>query len=317
MNRRHFMKNAAIVSTASLLPVTSVLDNFKGLKKIGVQLFSLPRLLEKDFKAGIQMLSKMGYKEVELYGPFTFSTKSAQDRWNAVTPMLGFSGSGYFGHTAQEVKSILKENGISSPSMHTDLDTLQNSMGKLGDAAHLMGHKYVVLPAIPDEKRKTLDDYKRIADDFNKIGENAKKEGIKFAYHNHGYGIREMNGKIPLQIIFDNTDPQFVFFEMDIYWTAAGGADPIAYLEKYPNRYHLMHVKDMKEKKKFSGDGGDAGQWIPLFPYMTSAGSGVLGVKSIIEKGKQTGVKHFFVEQDMVADPEISLKQSFDYLKGL
>ena len=104
---------------------------------------------------------------------------------------------------------------------------------------------------------------------------------------------------------------------MDIYWTAAAGADPVAYLEKYPNRYKMLHIKDMKEKKQFSGDGGDAQQWMTLFPYMTTAGSGVLDIKAIIEKGKKVGVKHFFVEQDMVADPQIALKKSIDYLKSL
>ena len=73
----------------------------------------------------------------------------------------------------------------------------------------------------------------------------------------------------------------------------------------------------MKEKKQFSGDGGDAQQWMTLFPYMTTAGSGVLDIKAIIEKGKKVGVKHFFVEQDMVADPQIALKKSIDYLKSL
>ena len=317
MLRRQFIKNASILSATSLLPMNDLTENMKGVKKIGVQLFSLPRMLEKNFRGTIQMLSQMGYKEVELYGPYTFSAKSAQERWSALKPMLGFGGSGYFGQSAQMVKAVFKEFHMSAPSIHTDLDTLQNNMAQLGEAAHILGHEYVVLPSIPDEKRQTLDDYKKMADAFNKIGEEAKKVGVKFGYHNHGYGIKEMNGKVPLQIILDNTDPNLVFFEMDIYWTAAAGADPVAYLEKYPNRYKMLHIKDMKVKKQFSGDGGDAQQWMTLFPYMTTAGSGVLDIKAIIEKGKKVGVKHFFVEQDMVADPQIALKKSIDYLKSL
>jgi sugar phosphate isomerase/epimerase len=104
---------------------------------------------------------------------------------------------------------------------------------------------------------------------------------------------------------------------MDIFWTTAGGADPVSLLEKYKNRYRLMHVKDMKEKVHFSGDGGDSKQWIELFPYMTTAGNGVLDLKSIIVKAKESGVKHFIVEQDMVNDPAKALKISFDYMASL
>jgi sugar phosphate isomerase/epimerase len=287
------------------------------LDKIGIQFFSLPKMLEKDFRGSLAMLSKMGYREVELYGPYPFSTPSAWERWNAVTPALGFTGSGYFNHEAREVKTMLSDNGLSAPSIHTDLDTLENDLNKLGDAAQILGNTYVVLPAIPEEKRKTLDDYRKMADAFNKIGEGAKKAGIKFAYHNHGYGLKEMDGQIPLSLIWEGTDPSLVFFEMDLFWTTAGGADPVALLEKYRGRYHLVHVKDMSRKVHFSGDGGNANQWIELFPYMTTAGNGVLDLKTILTKAKATGVKHFIVEQDMVADPEIALKKSFDYLASL
>lgn len=306
-----------MISAAGLLSFDGLLKPSPLLKNIGIQFFSLPKMLEMDLAGTLAMLGKMGYKEVELYGPYPFSTDAARKRWDAVTPSLGFSGSGYFGHTAIEMRKMLQANGLTAPSMHTDLDSLQNNMDKMGEAARLLGHEYLVLPAIPEEKRKTLDDYKKIADDFNVIGEKAKKNGVKFAYHNHGYGLQAIDGKIPLNIILDRTDPSLVFFEMDLYWTTAGGADPIAYLQNYKNRYHLMHVKDMMKKVRFSGDGGDAKQWIALFPFMTTAGNGVLDLKNIITKATQTGVKHFIVEQDMVASPEIALKKSFDYLASL
>lgn len=287
------------------------------IKKIGIQFFSLPKMLETDTEAAFAMLSQMGYSEMEMYGPYSFSAQAAQESWKAVTPSLGFSGSGYFGHSIEEIKAMLKKHRLTAPSMHTDLESLQTKMKEMAEAAHTLGHEYVVLPAIPDEKRKTLDDYKRMADAFNAIGASAKSEGIKFAYHNHGYGLSEMQGQIPLYIILDNTDPSTVFLEMDLYWTTAGGADPVALLEKYKNRYRLMHVKDMKEKVRFSGDGGDPGQWIALFPYMTTAGDGVLDLPNILTTAKTNGVQHFIVEQDMVANPQEALKKSHDYLASL
>jgi len=269
------------------------------------------------FLGAIKMLQVMGYTELELYGPYTFSASSAKESWQAITPALGFSGSGYYGRTIQEIKSILADHGMTTPSAHTDLDTLIQGMGNLAEAAHVLGHQYVTLPAIPDDKRTTLDDYRTIADTFNQIGANAKKEGIKFAYHNHGYGIKPTeDGTVPLEIIIDNTDPDLVFLEMDVFWTTAGGADPVTWLKKYPNRYHLLHLKDMKPKKTFTGDGGDPSQWMELFPYMTTTGDGELAVAEIVKTGLETGVKHFFVEQDMVAQPEIALKKSIDFLRN-
>ncbi len=315
MKRRDFLNQTAI---ATLAVSSSIQEVFaaNGLKnKMGIQLFSVPKMLSENFMGAIKLLSSLGYKELELFGPFDFSTEAAKKNWAAVTPMLGFSGSGYFGKNIKEVKKILADHGLKTPAMHTDLDTLQKRMDKLGEAAHILGQKYVTLPAIPAEFRKNIDDYKRIADTFNKIGESAKKNGIKFGYHNHGYGIKPMDGQIGLDIILENTDPNLVFFEMDVFWTTAGGADPIAYLSKYPTRYKMLHIKDMKEKKQFSGDGGDASQWIPLFPFMASAGEGVLDIKGIIKKSKEIGVEHYFVEQDMVASPEIALKTSLNFIK--
>ncbi|CAN5545353.1 sugar phosphate isomerase/epimerase [soil metagenome] len=317
MNRRYFLQKSALITAISILPMESIFARNRSLEKVGVQLFSLPRLLENDFRNAIKMIAEMGYKEVELFGPYSFSADSVKEQWEALSPYLGFSGSGFYGHSAREVKSILDEFGISAPSMHTDLETMQKNMDQLSEAAEVLGSTYIVLPAIPEEKRKNLDDYKRMADVFNEIGESARKAGLKFAYHNHGYGLQEMEGEIPFNIILDQTDPDLVFFEMDVFWTTAGGIDPNAYLKNHPNRYQLMHLKDMKEEVRFSGDGGDTQQWMELFPYMTSAGNGVLDLKAIIETAQQTGVKHFFIEQDLVKEPEVELQKSIDYLQSI
>ena len=317
LKRRNFLQNSAALATLSLLPANYLFANANLLNKIGIQLFSLPKLLEKDFSGGIRMLSQMGYKEIEMYGPFPFSTQGAIDRWAAVTPALGFSGSGFFGHTAAEVKKVVDENKISVPSIHTDLETLSTKMSQLGEAAQTIGFTYVVLPALPPENRKTLDDYKKTIDLFNSIGEKATKEGLRFAYHNHGYGLHPLEGTVPVQMIIEKTNPKHVYLEMDLFWTVAGGVDPITLLEKYPGRYKMMHVKNMKQKATFSGDGGDSKQWIELFPQMSTAGEGALDLKSILAAAKKSGVEHFFVEQDMVQTPEVALKKSIDYLKDL
>lgn len=156
-----------------------------------------------------------------------------------------------------------------------------------------------------------------MAERFNAIGESAQAVGLTFAYHNHGYGIHEMEGEIPLRILLAETDPDLVAFEMDIFWTAAGGADPVALLREFPDHYQLLHIKDMQEAKTFSGDGGDASQWMELFPYMCSAGEGVMDLSGIIAAAEAGQVKHFLVEQDLVANPQVALGTSLQYLKGL
>ncbi|MBT8210491.1 MAG: sugar phosphate isomerase/epimerase [Eudoraea sp.] len=321
MNRKTFLQNSALAMAGGMiLPQLSIagdLSSSKKLKNIGLQLFSLPLSLENDFEGTLSMIAAMGFKEIEIYGPYPFSAKSAKTRWREITPMLGFSGSGFFGLQKERFKAVFEANDLRIPAMHTDLDTLENHLESLADAANFLGVKYVILPAIPEERRKNLDDYKVIADSFNTIGWNARKLGVKFAYHNHGYGLSEMEGEIPFELLMERTDPKAVYLEMDLFWTVAGRADPIAYLKKYKNRYRLLHVKDMAQLQHFAGDGGDPAQWIALFPNMTSAGSGVLDLPNILAIARKSGVKHFFIEQDMVKQPEVALKTSLDYLSTL
>jgi len=257
--RRDFLKNSGALALSSLffqkLNAASFFSNNAHLSKIGLQLFSIPKLLEKDFAGTMKMVAGIGYKEVELFGPYPFSTDEAKERWKKIVPSVGFSGSGFFGLSIKEVKKILSDNGLSSPSMHTDLSTLQNNMEQLAEGAHELGATYVILPSY--ETQPNLDAYKRLADKFNAIGASAQKSGIRFAFHNHGNGLKEMDGKIPLELIIEQTDPKAVYLQMDIYWTTAGGIEPAALLDKYPGRYRLIHLKDMKKQARFSGDGGD------------------------------------------------------------
>ena len=318
MDRRQFVLTSAAAAAAGRLPTLDRhLDTADRMRNVGLGLFSLPKLLEKDFDGTMGMLQTMGYREVELFGPYSFSDQVAIDSWAKVIPQVGFAGSGFFGKTGKEVRAILDAHRIKAPSAHTDWFTLQRGMGRLAEAAHDVGYTYVVLPSIPDDLRQNLDAYRRMADAMNAVGADAKRNGLKFAYHNHGYGLSPMEGQIPLQLLLERTDPSLVFFEMDVYWTAAGGADPVELLRTHANRYKMLHLKDMKERKRFRGDGGDAGQWVELFPYMTTAGDGVLDLRAIVAQAKRSGVEHYFVEQDIVANPEVALKRSYDFIAAL
>ena len=316
MNRRTFTRAATALAFGAILPTSDALAMSRNkLARIGVQLFSIPKLCEKDFAGTMKMLADIGYKEIEFFGPYSFSAKEDIDRWNAITPSLGFSGSGYFGLTVQQVKKILDDNGLTSPSMHTGLLTLKQRMNEMAEAANVLGTKYLILPSA--ETQTSLEGYKRQADEFNEIGASAAKLGLRFAYHNHGNGLKEMEGKVPMELIIESTDPKTVFYQMDIYWTTAGGVDPVTYLNKYAGRFKLVHVKDMSKKVRFSGDGGDPKQWIELFPFLTDAGSGMLDIKNIVAHAQKSGVEHFVVERDLAPEPKDSLSKALQYLKKL
>jgi sugar phosphate isomerase/epimerase len=202
--------------------------------------------------------------------------------------------------------------------MHTDLYTLEGKMGALAEAANALGAKYVVLPSIPDHERGSLDAYRLMAERFNRIGENAKAEGIHFAYHNHGYGLSpDASGVTPINLIFEGTDPSLVFFEMDIFWTVAGRANPVELLEKNSGRFKMLHIKDMKKRTHFSGDGSTPDQWMELFPQLVAAGKGVLPLKEIMGTASSHGVEHFFIEHDFAPDPIRDIGAAAHYLQNL
>jgi sugar phosphate isomerase/epimerase len=318
LSRREFLhQSAAAVASAALTALPALAHAKANIKTVGVQLWSIATFLEKDFAGSMKLLSSIGYRELELFGPYPFSSEQDKNAWTSVAKSVGFSQSGYFNHSAKEFKTILDGEGLTTPAMHVGLDTLRNNMGPLAEAAHLLGQKYAGIAAIPASERRTLDDYKRVADDFNAIGEKAKSAGLQFYYHNHGYGLTEMEGKIPFDLILGRTDPATVFFEMDTFWTVAGGADPIKYLDAYPGRFKLMHVKDMSKPVRFSGDGGDPQQWIELFPYIKDAGSGVMNLKDILAHAKKNGLEHFIVENDVIVQPKESLESAYRFVSSV
>lgn len=287
-----------------------------GLDKIGVQLFTLPKLVEKDLDAALVLLAGLGYQEVELFGPFPFSLQAVQDQWRSLAPVLGFSGSGFFGLTAAQFRARLDAHGFVAPSMHVDLDTLRDRTDQVAEALHTLGGSYAGLAAIPEERRRTLDDYRHMADELNAIGARAKTLGFKVLYHNHGYGFAPMDGQIPTRMLFDRLDPFVVSLEMDTFWTVAGGADPVELLDAYPRLYRLMHVKDMSKQVRFT-QGGNMQDMMALMPAITPDGTGILDLPRILGHAKKNGVEHFYVEQDLAADPPAQLGTSIRNLRAM
>lgn len=319
MNRRSFLEKSSMAMAGGLLAPNLSLASQpkKAIQNVGLGLFTLPQTLGEDFLGTLKLIAEVGYKELEFFGPFDFSTDSAKTSFNQMAGSLGIKGSGFFGRSDQEIKSIMNDLGLQATSMHLDWETLTKRMDQIAESAHITGAKEIGIAMIPQELRPNLDGYKKMAEEFNKVGEAAKKRGLTFHYHNHGYGHRELEGKIPFQLMLDETDPDLVKMEMDIFWFTAAGADILGYLKNNPGRFELFHIKDMTEIKTFANGGEDMSEIFGMFSYLADAGDGVLDICAIVDQAQKSGAKHFFVEKDMTTTPKETLVKSYNFLTGL
>jgi sugar phosphate isomerase/epimerase len=313
-SRRQFLKTSAVTlaSVAASGPLFATL--LKNTKNVGIQLFTIPAMVAADFKGTLTKLASIGYKEIEFFGPYEFSAKETIESWNQFAGSLGITKNAFYGYKPTEVKALLKDLGLTTPSVHLDLQTMRTNMGPAMEGLSELGTKYVAIPAIANPADRS--DYNKLADEFNSFAEQMSKYGLTFLYHNHGYEHIVKNGKTLMDTLLSQTDKDKVKFELDMFWMTAAGASPIEYLKKHPGRFKLLHLKDASEPIRFSGDGGSFDQWMPLFPKMADPGTGVLDVAGIIEAGKKSGVDHFYLERDMTPTPDTTLTNSFGFLKS-
>lgn len=304
----------------ALLPACAAGKQLAAARKrpLGVQLFTIPGMVDKDFPGTLKLLADIGYREVETFGPYSFSTEIAKEQWAGMKPMLGLENDAFYGYSSTEAARMMRDNGLSVPSAHTDINTLRTGMTRLLDGLAPLAPKYVVLPALSDvSERSGLDDYRRLAAEFNGFGEQMARYGMQFVYHNHGYEHVMMDGQQPLNYLLEHTEADKVAFELDMFWMKAAGADPISYLDQYPGRFQLLHIKDASEPFRFAGDGGTPDQWMGGFAKMADPGTGVLGVAEIVTAAAASGTEHFFLERDLAPEPTKTLRNAFAQLRAM
>lgn len=301
-NRRDFLKKSGLFASAFAFgsfascnnetkptdnntdsPSTSapVTPTEKPLGDFGLQLYTLRDDLPKDPKGVLKQVAGFGYKQLEGF-------EGAKGLW--------------WGLTAAEFKKYLDELGVTMVSSHCDWR--KNLEKKAAESAEV-GLKYLIAPAIG--KQKTLDDYKKIAAEFNAAGEICKKNGLRFAYHNHDYSFVQQDGQFPQDILMTNSDASNIDFEMDIYWVVTAGADPEAWLKKYPNRFRLCHVKDRSKTAK--AEDHDAS---------VDLGTGAIDFKKILKTASENGMQYYIVEQEKYENstPLKSAEVDASYLKS-
>jgi sugar phosphate isomerase/epimerase len=286
MDRRLFL---GTMTAATLLSRRFAWAATHRIEKVGVQLYTVRSEMPKDFEGTLAKVSAIGYKEVEF--------------------------AGYFDHSPKDVRAILDRHGLTAPSTHTGYNTLGDRFAEVIETAKIIGHEYIVNPAIDDSMRKTTDGWKRAAETFNRAGEASQKAGIQFAYHNHWWEFQPIDGKLPYDIVLENTDPKLVKMEMDLGWITVGGQDPLKYFDLYPGRFPLVHLKDWKKIPPVPLPGSSFN--LDQSPEMTSVGSGSVNWKRIFAQSDKAGIKHYFVEHDQPKDPFESIRTSYEYLSQL
>ncbi|MDQ6828252.1 MAG: sugar phosphate isomerase/epimerase [Gemmatimonadota bacterium] len=270
MHRRELIQLFGATAAARLWPRFLMPPRRIGV--IGLQLYTVRKMMERNVEATLSAVSAIGYREVEL--------------------------NGLYGLTPAAMRQMLDRNHLLAPSSHISLEDMRANWPRTLDAAAILGQKFIVLPWL-DEKDRTPDGMERIVHDLNTAGEVALKAGIQLAYHNHDFEFKPVNGAIPYATLLAKTDPKLVKFELDLYWVVEAGQDPRAYIEKYPGRFPLLHVKDRSAEGK-----------------MADVGQGVIDFKKIFAKAGRS-VQHYFVEHDEPPSPIDDARISYEYLHKL
>jgi sugar phosphate isomerase/epimerase len=276
LNRRNFLVRAAVCALATSIVGEPIMADNAGqtLQRIGVQLYTLRDPLAEDFAGTLRKVAAMGYRELEF--------------------------AGYHDQDPGQIARLLTELGMTAPSAHIPIDMLGDQLERWLELAHLMGHRYLVVPWLAPDQRESLDQYRAHAELFNRAGEQCRKAGIKLAYHNHDFEFEVLDGSLPYDLLLEATDPALVSMELDLYWISKAGHDPLQYFAGHPRRFSLCHVKDM------AADGAIA-----------DVGRGELDFRRLLAAARSAGVQHYYVENDQPQDPLQSVQFSYRTLAAL
>jgi sugar phosphate isomerase/epimerase len=293
IDRRKFVKTAVQTATG-VTAATLLADKFswaaaeRRIDRVGLQLYTVRDLMKADFDGTIAKVAAIGYKEVEF--------------------------AGYFGRTGQQVRAACDKNGLEPISTHVQYDELDDKFPSVIETSKTIGLKYIVCPWIPEDLRKSPDIWKQAAAKFNHCGEQSKKAGLQFAYHNHWFEFLPVDGKLPYDALLKECDGNLVKMEMDLCWITAAGGDPLKYFNLYPGRFPLVHVKDLKKLPVITAGGSqNFGDTVDL----TSVGSGIIDWKRIFAQSEKAGIKHYIVEHDKPEVPFDSITKSYEYLNKI
>ncbi|GGC96986.1 sugar phosphate isomerase [Thalassobacillus devorans] len=243
---------------------------------VAVQMYTLRNESERDFSGTLKRVEELGFDGVEF--------------------------AGYGDLTVKEVKSLLDELGLQAVSSHVPLEELQENLPKVIEEQKILGSQYLVVPFLLPEQRNE-DDYQSLILFLQQAGKRCREKGITLCYHNHDFELDHLSdGKMALETIFDETNPEELHTELDIYWLKKAGENPVDWLKRYQGRSPLVHLKDMTNDEE---------------QFFAELGTGGVDIEAVLAAGEEAGVKWWIIEQDESRrSPLESLEISMNYLKN-
>jgi sugar phosphate isomerase/epimerase len=276
----------------ALVPVFAVSTFAAGIDfhdHIGMQLWSVREAMKQSEDCALGLVQITGVREVETAGTGKLTT--------------------------EQFAEALKAHHLKAVGAHAGYEDLKKDAAAAISAAKAVGAEYLICPWMPPAMRpKNADDARRIAAEFNAWGEQCRAAGLKFGYHTHGFEFLPAaadSKDLVFDIIVRETKPSLVCFEMDVFWVAHAGQDPVALLNKYPDRWRLMHVKDMRKGAPTGLSTGSAPD-----SDSVAVGKGQLDWPSILRAAQNVGVQYYFLEDETPA-PLDCIPDSLNYLRAL
>ncbi len=249
----------------------------------GIQLYSLRAQLAKDVPGSLKHIRDAGYTDVET--------------------------AGFYNLSAAEFKKQLDQAGLKCTGMHGgDDNRFRNQFDQIVAEAKVLKPDYVLCPWVGEQRRKDAEGCQRVAGEFNAWGKKLQEAGFRFAFHNHDAEFKPVGDSTAMDIFIQESDPELVFFELDLFWVKRAGVDPAEYLRKYPGRTKLVHLKDIEKDRPLGDFKPTPTEWnVPL-------GTGQIDWPKTLAACADVGVTHYFVEDESSSAPE-QIKQSIAYLK--
>lgn len=272
LTRREFVQNAA--AGAATLAIAPTAFAKKSDRPVGVQLYTVRTVLQNDMPGTLAAIRKIGYRTVE-----TFVAE--------------------YKISAKDLRQAILDAGLVAPSAHF----AYNDFGTRFDYAKELGVECVVCSSVPGNLADSADGFKQAAEQYNQWGEQAKKMGLKFGFHNHNIEFREFDGKTGIDILLGDTDPALVQWQMDCYWVAQAGHDPVEMLRKHGKRMQSLHLKDRKTGAPVTTNTGPGSQ------FFTEVGEGTLDWPSIFRLAVNLNIPNMYVEQDQTDKPPLESLQ--------
>lgn len=276
----HAKENAVVPESADTLVFTG---DFAG--PLGLQLWSVREPMGDDVTGTLAHVRAMGFREVELAGTYGLSPAT--------------------------FRQMLGDAGLTPTAMHTGYERLRDSLATVLDEAEALGVQYVGTAWIPHPEGEPFSAamaYEAAAH-FSAWGVAARERGLQFFYHTHGYEFQPNHGVLPFEVMVQETHPDDVQFEMDVFWTALPGVDPAALLRQYPDRWRLMHIKDLQQGYPLGDHSGHAPDSADV-----PVGTGQIDYRAVLQAAQEIGLDRYYIE-DESTDPLGNIPKSIRFLE--